>query len=164
MCLYLHTPSNRNLSHHKYIMRFLSLALVAVIVIGCGESEADRIAREQADSTRRADSVAALLAPRKVPYEKAVSLVKERLKSPSTARFADVSMEDDTVTIRFKGDSLAYVYGEYDAQNAFGTFMHGYYKVSLQKRNGEWTGKDEQFDFNNVELTDYKPIDLSIGG
>jgi hypothetical protein len=127
----------------------LSLLLLA----GCGESEQQRQARllaeQKADSTRKADSIALLLKPRQEAFDAAVAMVKERLKAPSTARFAQVRLADDTVKIAYSGKDTAEVRGEYDSQNAFGTYLHGTYRVQMRRdSSGKWVGKSgmEMFD------------------
>lgn len=138
-------------------MKFIFLLLTVVVLWGCSESEAERRERIAADSARKADSVAALLRPRREPYEAAVAMVKERLKAPAGAYFAPVLLKDDTVQVRLVGDSLATIVGEYDSQNAFGTYLHGYYKATLRKVGEKWIGA-ERYDFQSVQLTDYKPF------
>lgn len=138
----------------KYLY-IIILTLVIGAVWGCGETEAERVERQRADSVRRADSLATLLLPRKEPYDVAVGLVKEQLKVPSTAYFAPVLLKDDTVRIVFDGNEAATVYGEYDSQNSFGAFLHGYYKAMLKKVDGKWVGA-QPYSFQSVQLTSFK--------
>ncbi len=149
-------------------MRVLGRGIVVLVMLSaCGESEADRAKRLsdsiRVDSTRRADSVAALLKPRQEVYDAAVSLVKERLKAPSTARFAAVDVSDDTVKIELIAKDTAFVYGEYDSQNSFGTYLHGKYKVRLRRDStGHWVGRygsevlDVDMDYNELFDIDKK--------
>ena len=136
-------------------------ALSLLLFTACGESDAERAKRladsTRADSVRRADSLAALLRPREEVYNAAVALVKSRLKAPSTARFAGVTLVDDTVKIELIAKDTASVYGEYDAQNSFGTYLHSRYKVRLRRdSSGAWVGRsgmeilDVNMDYNEL--------------
>lgn len=120
------------------------LLLVCLLVASCGESPEEKARRERevfiADSTRKADSVAALLQPRKEVYAIAIGMVKERLKVPSSARIANVSLVDnDSLSFKFSPDStVVEIEGAYESQNLFGVYLPGRFYVKLKKDS---TGK-----------------------
>lgn len=119
--------------------------LLSLSLASCGESAEDKAKREaeqrKQDSVRKADSLTALLAPRKSIYDAAVGMVRERLKSPSSARFAAVTLTNDSVQIIERGKDTVWVIGHYEAQNAFGTYLHDRYKARLRKDStGKWVG------------------------
>ena len=122
-------------------MKYLCLLLVGVTLVACGESPEEKIARERAefvaDSTRKADSLMVLLKPRKDIYDAAIGMVKERLKVPSSARFASIQLLDDTAKVAQTGD-VAVASGWYEAQNPMGVFMPGSFKAHLKKVDGKW--------------------------
>ncbi len=118
---------------------FLPIVIVCLFAISCGESAEEKARRERevfvADSTRKADSIAALLRPRQEVYAIAIGLVKDRLKVPSSARIAAVSLADgDSLSFKFSPDSTTVeVEGAYESQNLFGVYLPGRFYVQLKK-------------------------------
>jgi hypothetical protein len=124
-------------------MRYVLSILLATILASCGGSEIDR-----------ANEVLPI----------AQKMVRERLKVPGSARFVALS---DTVTPIISGDTLtlasdsvkvffnkdtAIVAGYYEAQNTFGVYLPGSYRVYLRKDSTEtWVG-----------MTGVESIDISI--
>ena len=60
--------------------------------------------------------------------------VLEQLRSPSTAKFIDENIDVKIVD----NGNRAYVSGEVDAQNAFGTTVRSKYYSVVVKENGSW--------------------------
>lgn len=121
----------------------LTTTLIAIVLTGCGPSaeEQAKMAAEKRtkDSIRTADSLSKLLQPRKDIFNAAVSMVKENLKAPSTAYFAPVKLQNDSVVITEIGKDTAWVVGHYDSQNAFGTYLHGCFKARIRRDStGKW--------------------------
>lgn len=85
-------------------------------------------------------------------YVQAQAMVREQMKSPSSARFASFpeqaevtkseklySYSGDTVHVNIM-DSTAIVVGAYEAQNGFGVYLPGKFRVMLKRNGDEWTG------------------------
>jgi hypothetical protein len=134
----------------SHIRIILAVAVLSSALISCGPSEEEkaRMAAEQrakdsvAAAQKTADSLAAIMKPRQEVYDAAVGMVKSQLKAPSSAHFAAVMPQDDTVKIKMHGKDTAVVIGEYDAQNGFGVFLHDAYKVAMRRDStGKWVGR-----------------------
>jgi hypothetical protein len=118
----------------------IAITLLTALQLSSCKSDEQK-AREAfvADSTRKADSLAVIMKPRQEIYGVAIAALKKGLKVPSTAKIASVTPANtDTAAIFVRGDSSGVVRGEYDAQNAFGTYLHDKFQVKLSKINGKW--------------------------
>ncbi len=138
-------------------MKNIFLVLVVVFILSsCGESEKEKIERLHQDSVKRADSIALALKPRKDIYDKAVEMIKSRLKVPTSLRIPAVQMQNDSVHIKMFGPDTAVVLSTYEAANAYGTLLApDSFKVVLARREGKWGGR-----FTDKELSDLLDINL----
>ena len=112
--------------------RIIVVVAALVCLTACGK-EADVLDRESA-------------------YTTAQALVRAQLKAPSSARFAAIPAEgkitksdslynfsSDTVHVTIM-DSTAIVVGAYEAQNSFGVYLPGTFRVMLTRKDDGWTG------------------------
>lgn len=115
-------------------MKKILLTCLLMVAVSCGESAKDKTERIHRDSVRVNDS---LLKPRKEIYDAALGAIKVLLKAPSTAKFPQVTLSNDTVRMKYLADK-AYIAFPYDAQNAFGAYLHGIATVKLLKTSIGW--------------------------
>lgn len=106
----------------------LLLIVTLIGVPGCGETPAQRAAREQ----RQAEAAAQTAAIE--AYVMAQVFVRRQLLAPATARFAP--MREATVTNL--GGGRWYIAAYVDAQNAFGAMIRTPFRATLRREGDIW--------------------------
>lgn len=106
----------------------LLLVIMLIWVPGCGETPAERAAREQREAEVAAQTAAI------EAYVMAEVFVRRQLLAPATARFAPFR----EATVTNLGGGRWFIAAHVDAQNAFGAMIRTPFRATLRREGDRW--------------------------
>ncbi|MDP2723184.1 MAG: hypothetical protein Q8O72_10530 [Bacteroidales bacterium] len=119
------------------------IALVAIKIINDPIAPAKPIIDKQKEDERVNEEI------KYIAYKRAVFMIKDNLKAPSTAKFPDYFDHDNKTSI-YKLDSLITIRSYVDSQNSFGATLRADYTVKMTYINGKWDLVEVIFDNQKI--------------
>jgi len=117
------------------IIVVIVIAIIVVLVIIKSSKQYDEAKSRRAETQEYYEDIRKEGALKYEAYERAKNVIKELLKSPSTAQFPEYS---DVKNRIYRKDSLISVSSFVDAHNAYGALLKADYSVDMVYVYGKW--------------------------